>query len=75
MSATKKDDQQRFKREELERRKSAIFFTFEMAMLLIVIGVCIFVLVDDFPFYFKSASFGLIAYVVRSVVRHLTNKI
>jgi ABC-type phosphate transport system permease subunit len=75
MSTTKRDEQQRFKREELERWKNAIFFTFEMMTLLVVIGLCVFLLVGHFPFYFKSASLGLLFYIARTTFKHLTNKL
>lgn len=75
MSANRKEDLQRFKREELERRKSASFFIFEMILLCIVSVLSILGLFGDYPFYVKTTCGGLLVYIVQSVIKHLTEKI
>ena len=73
--STAKKEEQRFKREELERRKNATFFVFEMVLLCIVSGACLLALFGDFSLYLKGTCVGLLGFIVRSITHHLTNRI
>jgi len=75
MRSLEREKRQQFKREELERRKNAIFFTVELILVCSVSILSVWVLLSDYPFYVKTTCGGLLVYITRSVIRHLTNKI
>lgn len=52
--------------------KTFVLF-FEMGIILLACAACLFILVAPISIIIKSAAFGLFAFVVRRLVRHLTS--
>lgn len=45
---------------------------FEMSVILLACAACLLILMSSLPVILKTAAFGLFAFVVRMLVKHLT---
>lgn len=51
-----------------------VFFIFELLIVCIISGVSIWILIGDFPLILKPPTIGILAYIIRVVIRHMTTK-
>jgi hypothetical protein len=70
---SRSERQSRLKRENLQLKKEAIFFALEVSAIMGVSTLSVVFLFGEYPWPLKSAAFGLLVFMVRAFIRHLTH--
>lgn len=58
----------------LGQRQNATLFVFQLIVISIIIVACIWILLGNFPLLSKTGCAGVLFYIVRSFVKHMTTK-
>ncbi len=64
----------RLKQIKQQQQMEIVFFIFELLIVCIISGVSIWILIGDFPLILKPPTIGILAYIIRVVIRHMTTK-